>query len=578
MMLRSNSALRLAALLLASLLLAACGGGTPGQPGSTDAPAAEATAAPTEAAPAAAAPTEAPAAAEATAAPTEAAPAAEVSPAETLVFATNLNDQISMDPAVVYEFGGIQVVGSIYETLVSFEPGDPTLKPVLAKEWEVVDSGDMWTLTFMLDEAARFASGNPVSAEDVIYSWGRVIDLNKSPAFLLIDVAKLTKENLKAVDAQTLEVKLPKDVSPQVFLSVLSFSVAAVVDRQVVEANAGSDMGSTWMNDNSAGSGPYVLESWERGSQNVLAANPNYWRTPPAIKRVIMRNEPELANLQAAIETGDADIVQGLGAEQVAALEGNPDLQIVKSPSLLLAYLGMNAKTPPLDNVDVREAIRYAINYDDITTLLGGNGTVVQEVIPNGLFGHTGQNPFKQDIAKAKELMAKAGVAEGTQLEMLVATGAGPGGIEWGTLGAKLQSDLQQIGLQLNIKQIQFSELLNIYREQKGQLVLANWGPDFPDPDGNVTPFTNYDAQSIAWRNAWEAPEIAELGKQAAVEQDQAKRAELYKQLTERVLHEGPYAILYQPTTAYGVRANIQGFQPDPVDTPGITFALISKQ
>ncbi|HEX6288324.1 MAG TPA: ABC transporter substrate-binding protein [Herpetosiphonaceae bacterium] len=499
---------------------------------------------------------------------------------ETLIFAADLSDQISLDPAVVYEFGGIQVVGNIYETLVSFDPGDSILKPVLAKEWEIQDSGDMWTITFSLDQSAKFASGRPVTADDVIYSWSRVLDLNKSPAFLFIDIAQLKKENMRAVDPQTVEVKLPKTASPQVFLSILSFTIGGIVDKQEIMANAGSDMGSTWLNDHSAGSGPYVLERWERGTQNVLSANPNYWRQAPAIKRVIMRNVGEAANLQAAIETGDADIVQDLGPEQIKALENNPDVQIVKATATTLVYLGMNAKTPPLDKVEIREAIRYAINYDEIVNnLLSGNGEVVQEIIPAGLFGHTASKPFKQDIAKAKELIAKAGVAEGTEIEMLVTAAANaPGGVEWSTLAAKLQSDLQQIGLKITIKAIQQSELLTIYRAQKGQLVLILWGPDFPDPDGNVTPFTNYEAKSIAWRNAWEAPDIAKLSQQAALEQDSTRRAELYKQITERVLHEGPYAVLYQPTRPFGVRKNVKGFVYDAVDTPAVSFWLLSKE
>src|SRR4029078_6514943 len=101
-----------------------------------------------------------------------------------------------------------------------------------------------------------------------------------------------------------------------------------------------------------------------------LDVNPNYSGTPPAIKRVIMRNISEQANLQSAIETGDADIVQDLGIEQVKALEGNADLDIVKSSLTQLVYFGMNAKSPPLDKADVREAIRYAINYDELNTLI----------------------------------------------------------------------------------------------------------------------------------------------------------------------------------------------------------------
>ena len=130
-----------------------------------------------------------------------------------------------------------------------------------------------------------------------------------------------------------------------------------------------------------------MLARWERTTQNALDVNPNFWGMPPPIKRVIMRNISEQANLQSAIETGEADIVQDLGPEQAKALEGNPDLaDQFNVSSTLLVYIGMNAKIAPLDNPDVREAVRYAINYDDIvTTLLNGNGKVVQEIIPHGL-------------------------------------------------------------------------------------------------------------------------------------------------------------------------------------------------
>lgn len=507
-----------------------------------------------------------------------AAPGGEVSRAETLVFAVDMTDLLTLDPAVAYEFGGIQVVGNIYETLVSFEPGQPGVKPLLADSWEIADSGDMWTITFQLNADAVFASGNPVTAGDVVYSWTRAIELNKSPAFLFTDIAKLAPENMTAVDDKTLEVKLPKDSSPQVFLSVISFSIAAVLEQAAVEANAGDDMGSTWLNDNSVGSGPYVLDAWERSVGVTMDANPNYWGPAPAMKRVVMQNTPELANLQALIETGDADIVQDLGPEQVAALEGNPDLHTVVGQSSIIVYIGMNATEPPLDNPDVREAIRYAINYDDIITLMGGNATLVQEIIPIGFLGHTGENPFSQDIEKAKELLAGAGVAAGTAIEFIVPVGTAPGGIEWSTLAAKIQSDVEQIGLTLNIQQLQQSELLNIYRAQDAQMVFINWGPDFPDPDGNATPFANYEAQSLAWRNEWNDPTAIELTKAAAVEQDEAKRVELYKELTEYVQHNGPYVLLYQPTRTFGVRNNVNGFIYDAVDTPAVTFSLITKE
>jgi len=514
------------------------------------------------------------AASEATAAPA----APELTRANTLIFAAGLNDLISLDPAVAYEFGGIQVVGSVYETLVSFEPGQPGIKPLLAESWDIADNGDGSTITFHLNPKATFASGNPVTAQDVVFSWARAIDINKSPAFLFTDVSGLTKESFSAVDDSTFQVNLPATVSPQVFLSVISFSLADVLEQAVVEPNMGDDLGSTWLNDHSAGSGPYVLTSWERSASVTMDANPHYWGKPPAMKRVIMQDISEQANLQAAIETGDADIVQDLGPEQAAALKGNPDVTLLQVTSTLLAYVGMNATKPPLDNPDVREAIRYAVNYDEIETLLKGNAKIVQEIIPEGFLGFTGTKPFHQDIAKAKELLAKAGVAEGTELGFLVATGPGPGGIDWSVLGAKIQADLELVGLKANIQQLTQAELLNIYRAQGGELVLMNWGPDFPDPDGNAIPFANWNAHSLAWRNDWKDQHAIDLSKQAAQASSTEERVALYAELVDYVQHNGPYVMLYQPTRTFGIRNNITGFVFDPSDTPGITFANIGKK
>jgi peptide/nickel transport system substrate-binding protein len=568
---------RVLALLVAlGVLLAACGSAAPTPSGgaATAAPAAAATSAP------AAEPTAAPAAEQPTAVPEATAaaevPAAEVSPQETLIFAGDFTDQLTMDPAVAFEFSGIQVVGSVYQSLVKTDPGDPTIKPLLAKSWDITEGADGATITFKLDETAKFASGAPVTADDVVYSWGRIVDLNKSPAFLFTDFG-VNKDSFKAVDPQTVELKLPATTSPQVFMTVVGNSVASVVEKKIVEANAGSDFGSTWLNDNSAGSGPYVLTRWERDTQNVLDVNPNFWGTAPAIKRVIMRNTAEQANLQSAIETGDADIVQDLGIEQSKALEGNADVSLVKVNNTQLQYIGMNAMIPPFDNPDVREAIRYAINYDEINTLLAGNGKIVQEIIPDGFLGHTGQTPFTQDIAKAKELLTKAGVAEGTEIQLTVGSGIATGGLENAVLAAKLQSDIELTGLKVNIQQIQSSEMLNQYRAQKLQMVMLSWGPDYPDPHTNANPFTNYEAKSIAWRNGWQSPEIAKIALDASLAPDNAARAELYKQMAERLFHEGPYAVLYQSTRTFGVRKNVSGFQFDPATTPSIFFWTISK-
>lgn len=532
-------------------------------------------AAPKAAAPAAPVATEAPKATEApAAAKTDGAP----DRASTLIFGSDTTDMISLDPAVAYEFSGIQAEASTYETLVSPEPGVPGVKPLLAESWTTKEEGAMLAVTFKLNAKAKFASGKPVTAEDVLYSWTRAIELNKSPAFLFTDIIGLKKENISAPDAGTFVVKFPKITGLGVFLSTIGFTVAAAVEKAVVEANKGSDMGSTWLNDHSAGSGPYVLNKWEREVQVVLDANPNYWGTAPKIKRVILQNIKDAANRVSAIETGDADIVQDLTPEQKKGLEGNADVKVISANNTQLIYLGMNSKKAPLDNPDVRQAIRYAINYDEIIALTKGDAKLVQEVIPDGFMGHAGTNPFKQDIAKAKELLAKAGVKEGTEIEALIPSDYPAGPIDFPTLATKIQSDLAKAGITLKLKQMQVSELLGVYRKQEGNIVFILWGPDFADPHANAGPFSDYAAKSIAWRNGWENKEIADLAKQAASAPTDAERISLYAKFNERMLNEGPYAVLYQPLRTFGVRANIDGFAFDPNDTPSLTFAAMSKK
>jgi peptide/nickel transport system substrate-binding protein len=536
-------------LSLALVILTACAPAAP-----TAAPGApQATEAPTEA-PATAAATEAPAAA------TE----APVSVENTLVVDSNIDDLITLDPAVVYEYSGILVAHNVYQTLVTFVGSDlQTIKPSLADSWDTQDAGDHWELTFKLHPGNKFASGNPITADDVVYSFNRVVTINGSPAFLFTDVAGLAVDSVKAVDPETVMITLPKTASPAAFLAVLTNTVAGVVDSKEVKTHeTGGDNGTAWLLDHSAGSGAYVVDHWTKDVEVLLKANPNFNGPKPALSSVLISHVPESANQLTALQKGDADIALNLTAEQLATLSG--DATSVKGADLRLFYLGMNVAMKPLDKVEVREALRMAIDYDGIVNdLLSGNAQKVQTIIPSPMFGYNSDAPFQQDVEGAKALLQKAGVSD-VNLEMMIPEGAAPGGVQWSDLGAKLQSDWAQIGVTVTIKQVSFAELLDAYRAQKAVLALLYWGPDFADPDTNVTPFTSYEAHSIAWRNSWDDP-IATKSHDAALMTDPAEREAAYKEITEYVLHNGPYAVLYQPAALFGVRSTVQGFEWNPM-------------
>ena len=497
--------------------------------------------------------------------------------ASTLVYYADVSDLISLDPAVAYEFSGVLLVHNVYETLVKFEGADlATVKPSLASSWDIKDAGATWDITFKLRSGVKFAGGNALTADDVVYSLQRVIKLNKSPAFLFTDIAQLKVESIKATDASTVVVSMPKTASPQGFLSILTFTVGGIVDSKDVKSKeAAGDSGSGYLLDHSSGSGPFAVDHWTKSSEVLLKANANYGGTKPSLSGVLVKHVPESTNQQFALEKGDADVARNLSPQQITALQGKAGVTTTTGNSLLLVYVGMNATVKPLDNVNVREALRTAVDYDGIAKdLLKGNAKKVQDIVPAGLAGYNEATPFQADVTKAKGLLTQAGVDKVT-LELLVPTGPAPGGVAWADLAAKLQSDWAKIGVTVTIKQTTQAELLTTYRAQKGQLVMILWGPDFPDPDANVGPFTDYAAKSIAFRNGWDDKTIAAKGRDAALITDPAKRTTAYKEITDYVLHNGPYVILYQPTELFGLRSNVKGFAWNPMGW--LDFASITK-
>ena len=482
--------------------------------------------------------------------------------ASTLVIDRHTSDLISLDPAVLYEFSAVFATHNVYETLVKFEGTDlSTIKPGLATSWDIKDTGSTNDITFKLKSGQKFASGNPVTADDVVYSVQRAIKLNKSPAFLFTDIAGLKADSVKATDPTTVVFSLPKTASASAFLTILTFTIGGVVDSKDVKAKeTGGDSGSAYLLDHSAGSGPFVVDHWTKNTEVLLKANPNYGGAKPTLSGVLFKQVPEPTNQQFALDKGDIDIANNLGPEQIAALQGKSGVTTTTADSLQLVYVGMNATVKPLDNVKVREALRTAVDYDGIVKdLLKGNGKKVQGIIPRGLAGYNEATPFQADVTKAKALLTEAGETSVT-LDFLVPTGQAPGGVAFSDLAAKLKSDWAKIGVTVNIKQTTTADLLATYRAQKGQLVMIYWGPDYPDPDANVGPFTDYKAKSIGWRNAWDDPTIAQKGRDAALITDPAKRAAAYKDITDYVLHNGPYVVLYQPSELFGLRSNVKGF------------------
>ena len=543
-------------LLMTGLLLAACAQPTPppqAQPTATEqptqAPPPQPTAPPAQ-------PTETPA------------PAAE----NVLVVGLPKADTRTLDPHRQYEITPPQIMRATYETLVTLPDKGATIdrvEPLLAESFEISD--DALVYTFKLRSDVKFASGRSMTADDVVFSFKRLGNLQDNPSWLFNDHVA----SIEAVDPSTVKITLKEPNAA--FLSMLVSPNFAVVDAELVKAQGGTDAenakeadkATDWLDGNSAGTGPYVLKEWKRNEQVVIERNPNYWRGAAPFDRIIFREIPDDAARQQALERGDVDIAIGLDVDAINRLKGNPDLNVIVGNTLDMTYLAMTTNpemSKELADKRVRQAIMYAIDYEGILDgLLGGTALHIPTIIPLGLLGTDPALAPKRDLEKAKALLKEAGLEGGFTINMVY-----PGERKMSnviladTLVAKLQEDLAEIGVTLNVEPRDATTWRADYRAGKLVATIADWTPDFLDPHGWAPAFA-VEGASAAKRVYYVNKEAEKLALDAAKITDPAKRAEMYLKVQQLMLDDAAFIGLIQPKVQIVASAKLKDVTYNPV-------------
>ncbi|TCQ10363.1 peptide/nickel transport system substrate-binding protein [Rhizobium sp. PP-F2F-G36] len=511
---------------------------------------------------------------------TAAAPAYAATPADTLVQAWAIDDIISMDPGEAFEISTAEITANTYSLLVRLDLSDTSkVKGDLAESWTVSDDG--LTFTFKLKPGMTFASGNPITAEDVAWSIERVIKMDKSPAFILTQFG-LSGDNVtekaKAVDATTFTLTVDKPYAPSFVLNCLTATVGSIVDKKLVmehvapvektaEAKYDNDFGNAWLKTNFAGSGPFKLREWRANEVVVLERNETYFGEKPKLARVIYRHLKESSGQRLALENGDIDIARNLEPNDLESTAGKDGIVQTSAPKGTVFYFSLNQKNPNLAKPEVIEAFKYLVDYDAIgSTLIKGVGEVHQTFLPKGVLGELDEKPFKFDVAKAKELLAKAGLADGFTVTMDVRSNQPTTGI-----AESIQQTAAQAGIKIDIIPGDGKQTITKFRARTHDIYIGVWGQDYFDPNSNAETFTiNYDNsdegknKTLAWRNAWDVPDLTEQTKAALLEKDPTKRADIYKGLQKAVLDRGPFVVIYQQTEVAGVRKDVQNFKLGP--------------
>lgn len=486
-------------------------------------------------------------------------------PANTLVVADAIDDVITLDPGEVGEVGGIMAAKQIYQPLVTFDVKDPTqIFGVLAKSWEV--SPDGMTFTFKMNRDAKFASGNPVTAYDAEFSLRRVVQMASRSAFLLTQFelsAENVEERIKALDEDTLVIQIGQPYAESFVLYALSSHIGGIVDSVLVkEHEVDGDYGNAWLKqENSAGSGPFVLTRWEPKQSILMSANPNFWQETPGVERVFFQHVPESAAQRLLLEKGDIDIANKLGPDDHASISANADVKTLDGSSGVIYYMGLNVRNEALSNPDFVKAMKYLVDYDGIAETIGqGTIEVHQTLVPAGFLGASDYTPYSLDIEKAKELIAASGVSTPVTLDAVV----------WNVppytdFAQAAQATMAQAGVNLNLLVVDGQQWLERYRAADLDVWVGLWGPDYPDPHSNAKAFAvnAKDApdgsQSLADRFGWDAGDLSPRAMAALRENDTEARRTMYEEIQVEHTDTSPFLYMFQEVRRVAIRSNVEG-------------------
>jgi peptide/nickel transport system substrate-binding protein len=482
----------------------------------------------------------------------------------------------SLDPARGYTQTTSIVLRGTYETLVTFPDEDASsIEPMLASEWTISDDG--LTYTFTLNPDAVFSDGSPVQASDVVFSFNRLKNVKGNPTFLMDSVA-----SVEAADDATVVITL--NVVRPSFLAELTNNAFSVTNAEVVQANGGTDAedaatadtGGEYLDNNSAGSGPYILEKWEQQVETVMVRNPNYYGEAPFFDRVIITNIPEAATQKIALESGEIDVAMDLSADQILDMESNPDLTIYRNPGVYVHFLLMNQDPEvggPMADPLVQKAVRLALDYQGYIDLWGGvtpGSNMVVGLL--GAYSSLDDTALTRDLDAAKALMEEAGYADGfdVTLEYPDFTWSG---VNMNSNAQKIQNDLAEIGINVTLQPGELQVELERYRNGEEGFGYWFWGPDILDPL-DVLSFVpgGIVAERAKWLPDNATPELLALIEQARVAIDIDTRLDIFGQIQTYLQESGPFAPFVQPDLTAATRADVEGYIWHPQWTLDVTL------
>ncbi|MCG2722029.1 MAG: ABC transporter substrate-binding protein [Thermodesulfovibrionales bacterium] len=468
----------------------------------------------------------------------------------------------TLDPAFIVDVTGGSIAAKLFNGLVKIGK-DLTIEPDIAENWTL--SADGLHYTFQLKEGVKFSNGRTVTARDFKYSFERILHPeNRSPATWVFEKILGAAEfiqgravevrGIQVLDDHTLAIRLKRPFSP--FLNLMAMTSAYVVPREEVE-KWGPDFSS-----HPIGTGPFLLKEWQPNREIRLDRRTDYFDRPAKMHGILYRIIPEDLTAVSEFELGNLDLLTIPAAEYARYRRDPSKRQFIASiEGLNTYYLGFNCSRPPFDNPRLRKAVASAIDREKIlNTIYEKRGRLADGPVPDIMRKWALWSPYRYDPQKAREIIAEEGFQNSTVNFYITADQ------EIVDIAEVIQSYLMDAGLNVQIKQLEWSAYKESLNRGEADLFYLSWWADYPDPENFLFPlFHSANHGPAGNRTRYTNAVVDALIEQGRLTMDEKKRNALYQKAEELIVADSPWVFLWHRTDFIIRQPRVKNYTIQPI-------------
>lgn len=474
------------------------------------------------------------------------------------------SDSESLDPVMTASNVDIWILNMVVEGLVGSSDDGTEIIPAVADTWEVSDDG--LTYTFHIRDGIQFSTGDPVTAEDVVYSLTRAKEA-EGPWAGMLDMMDSIEDGGDGTVIAHLNAASPA------FLPTIAMFYCGIMPKAYCE-----EQGEEGLAEKPVGTGPFVLDSWSRGEKMVFKKNTNYWESgSPKVDEIDLNVVADDSTRIMQLESGQIDIAADVPYSRVSELQAASGVEVSFFDSTDVKFVLINCQGEETKDKRVRQALALATDKKAINdAVYYGNGTLAETYLAPALPYSDQDIPAAGvDVEKAKELLTEAGYPDGFSISVQV----GNGDSEVLQTATLLQQQWKEIGITLDIQQIDKATARQNWKDGNYDVFISNMTSDMTDIS-ELAGLVAIESQTHCWRTYWndeDQKKAEEYCTEGNSEMDETKRAEAYKNMQEVIADAVPLIpILYAPYT-FVTTDKVQGAAQNPLGVYNFRNMTISK-